>query len=199
MGPILANRQTLQLIDNWIDDKAFAASFFNYGVPDFIKAVINKPIGDAVTYTDLMLLIAKKYFEKVNYLEIGVSVGKNFFQLLKALQDAGLTGFDIEEINPVLEKQLAFTGKEEWATPKKSIKKNSSSLKFYEYGDKKVSYLSADVWDEQSWAKLKGNKYNIVFSDALGIQLQKPSFSNSRCLRNMRCWTIGLLLYGTIW
>src|SRR5579872_3201880 len=59
-GPAKVNRQTLLQIDDWIDDQAFAASFFNYGVPDPIKAVINKPIGQAITYTDLMLLIATK-------------------------------------------------------------------------------------------------------------------------------------------
>ena len=83
-APVRANRQALELIGNWIDDKAFAASWFNYGVPDFIKAVINQPIGDALTYTDLMLRIAEKYFNQVNYLEIGVSVGKNFFQIGRA-------------------------------------------------------------------------------------------------------------------
>src|ERR1700761_5752801 len=165
--PIRINRESLTLVDNWIDDPAFAASFFNYGVPDFIKAVINKPIGDATTYTDLMLLIAKKYFQKVNYLEIGVSVGKNFFQLLRSLPNADLTGFDIEEINPVLERQLSFREKTEWPTPAKSIKKNSSSLKTYAAGNKKIAYLSADVWDEASWERLQGNKFNIVFSDAL--------------------------------
>jgi hypothetical protein len=166
-GPVKINRQTLQLVDNWIDDKAFAASVFNYGVPDFIKQVINKPIGDTVTYTDLMTRIAKKYFDHVNYLEIGVSVGKNFFQLLKALDRASLTGFDIEEINPVLGHQLSFLQKSEWPTPRGSVKKKNSSLNTYTAGDKNVAYLSADVWDEASWEKLKGNKYNIVFSDAL--------------------------------
>jgi hypothetical protein len=166
-GPVNTNRESLALIDDWIDEKAFAASFFQYGVPDFIKAVINKPIGGSVTYTDLMLLIAKKYFEQVNYLEIGVSVGKNFFQLMRSLPKAGLTGFDIEEINPVLERQLRFANKKEWATPRSSIKKNNSSLKTYSFGDQKVAYLSADVWDEASWEKLQGQKFNIVFSDAL--------------------------------
>jgi hypothetical protein len=166
-GPVNTNRETLALIDDWIDEKAFAASFFQYGVPDFIKAVINKPIGGSVTYTDLMLLIAKKYFEQVNYLEIGVSVGKNFFQLLRSLPKASLTGFDIEEINPVLERQLRFADKKEWATPRGSIKKNNSSLKTYSFGEKKVAYLSADVWDEGSWEKLQGQKFNMVFSDAL--------------------------------
>ena len=27
--------------------------------------------------------------------------------------------------------------------------------------------MSADVWDENSWARLKGQKFNMVFSDAL--------------------------------
>ena len=166
-GLVKINRETLQQIDNWIDDKAFAASWFNYGVPDFIKAVINKPIGDELTYTDLMLRVAEKYFDRVNYLEIGVSVGKNFFQLLRALPRAELTGFDIEEINPVLERQLQPVDKKEWATPAKSIKKQLSSLKTYSFGDKKVAYLSADVWDEASWERLQGQKFNIVFSDAL--------------------------------
>jgi hypothetical protein len=166
-GPVRINRQTLQQIDNWIDDNAFAASWFNYGVPDFIKAVINKPIGDALTYTDLMQRIAERYFARVNYLEIGVSVGKNFFQLLRSLPKASLTGFDIEEINPVLERQLQTVDKKEWPTPGKSIKKQPSSLKTYTYGDKKVAYLSADVWDEASWERLQGQKFNLVFSDAL--------------------------------
>src|ERR1700734_549439 len=112
-GPVSINRESLTLIDDWIDEKAFASSFFQYGVPPFIKEVINKPIGEAVTYTDLMLLIAKKYFGQVNYLEIGVSVGKNFFQLLRSFPNAHLTGFDIEEINPVLERQLRFSDKKE--------------------------------------------------------------------------------------
>ncbi len=195
-GPVKINRQTLQLIDSWIDDKAFTASFFNYGVPDFIKLVINKPVGEAVTYTDLMALIAKKYFEQVNYLEIGVSVGKNFFQLLRALDRASLTGFDIEEINPVLERQLSFLQKSEWPTPRGSVKKNNSSLKTYTAGDKNVAYLSADVWDEASWEKLQGSKYNIVFSDAL--HTPKPSCSNSRCWKNTACWMTVSLSFGTI-
>ena len=166
-GPIRTNRSSLGLIDNWIDEGAFARSYFQYGVPGFLKPLINKPIDDSPTYTDLMTFIAKKYFEEINYLEIGVSVGKNFFQMLHGLQNARLTGFDIEEINPIIEKKLLAGARTEWATPAGSIKKNASSLKTYTFGDKKVNYLSADVWDTNSWAKLEGNKYNIVFSDAL--------------------------------
>lgn len=166
-GPVRTNRQSLQLIDNWMDEEAFSRSYFQYGVPGFLKPLINKPIDDSPTYTDLMTFIAKKYFEQVNYLEIGVSVGKNFWQMLQALQQATLTAFDIEEINPVLEKKLQAGPHTQWATQAGSIKKNASSLRTYTFRDKKVNYLSADVWDSNSWARLEGNKYNIVFSDAL--------------------------------
>src|SRR5258708_4318021 len=166
-GPTRTNRHSLQLIDNWIDEEAFARSYFQYGVPPFLKPLINKPIDDSPTYTDLMTFIAQKYFEKINYLEIGVSVGKNFFQLLHSLQNAQLTAFDIEEINPVIEQRLGAGARSEWATPAGSIKKNNSSLKTYTFGEKQVNYLSADVWDSNSWAKMEGSKFNLVFSDAL--------------------------------
>lgn len=164
---IAEDRDALSMIGNWIDDPAFDRSFFQYGVPDFIKIHINKPINKSVTYTDLMIYILKKHFQKINYLEIGVSVGKNFFQLLENIENATFTGFDIEEITPVLEKRLSFKEKSEWQTPEKSIKKTKSSLKKFDYKGQQVNYLCADVWDENSWSKLEGNKYNLVFSDAL--------------------------------
>jgi len=164
---VQANRASLDLVDNWIDDAAMASSFFQYGVPEFLKKDINKPVGDKLTYTDLLLYLGKKYFDRINYLEIGVSVGKNFFQLLNALDNARFTGFDIEEINPVIEKKLDLRNKSEWETMPGSIKKNASSFKEYKYGDKEVCYLSADVWDSNSWARLQGQRFNLVFSDAL--------------------------------
>lgn len=164
---IQMNRQSLKLIDTWIDDEAFKNSWFNYGVPDYIKDKINKPINDDITYTDLMLFLSKNFFEKLNYLEIGVSVGKNFFQVLNAPGDARLTCFDIEEINPIIERKLTFNHIVEWETPANSIKKSKSSLKTYTFNRSEVKYLCADVWDENSWSKLKDSRFNLVFSDAL--------------------------------
>ena len=164
---ILPNRESLDQIENWIDEEAFQKSWFKYGVPDFIKAEINKKINNRPTYTDLMLAISRKYFQKLNYLEIGVSVGKNFFQLLNAHIESDFTGFDIENINPVLERKMELTAKEEWETPPGSIKKSPSYLNAYSYKGNAVKYLCADVWDENSWSKLEGNKYNFIFSDAL--------------------------------
>jgi len=164
---IVANRATLAHISNWIDEKAFADSCFSYGVPEFIRKHINKPLNDDLTYTDLMVFLTKKYFSSPQYLEIGVSVGKNFFQMLNAGVPGKYVGFDIEEINPVLEKELHLRSKKEWEGLEGSIKKTRPSLKSYDFKGLDVQYMSADVWDKQSWAKLKGNSFNIIFSDAL--------------------------------
>ncbi len=161
------NRQTLRRIDNWIDEAAFNKSFFNYGVPDFIKNDINKPVGDELTYTDIMTFLAKKHFAEINYLEIGVSVGKNFFQIINAFEKANMVGFDIEEINPILERELQLLSKKEWNTKSGSLKTNKSSIKEFSYKSNKVAYVSGDVWDEGSWRQLKENKFNLIFSDAL--------------------------------
>lgn len=163
----IENRNTLKLIDNWIDDKAFKNSFFNYGVPDFIKVHLNKPIDETLTYTDYLLFMGKKYFKDFNYLEIGVSVGKNFYQMINGVNNAQFTGFDIEEINPIIKNKLDLINKIEWETLGESLKTNKSSLSTYSKIGKKVNYLSADIWDSYSWSKLTGNKFNIIFSDAL--------------------------------
>ena len=59
---IRKNRDTLELVDNWIDEESFRKSWFQYGVPDFIRDDINKKIDDNQTYTDIMLVIARIFF-----------------------------------------------------------------------------------------------------------------------------------------
>lgn len=161
------NRENLSLIPDWIDKEAFSNSCFNYGVPDFIQKEINKPLNKDYTYTDLMNFLARKHYQEINYLEIGVSVGKNFFQLVNGISRGKFTGFDIEEINPILEKEYTFSNADFWKTKNDSIKKSDSSYKTYQLNNKQIHYMCADVWDENSWKKLEGNKYNLIFSDAL--------------------------------
>lgn len=164
---IKKNREVLAEIPDWIDQNAFQNSCFDYGVPPYIRNEINKPLNEELTYTDLMIALANRHFETLNYLEIGVSVGKNFYQILRAVPQGNFTGFDIEEIHPVLARKLSFEGEEHWQTPQTSIKKNDSSLKRFFYEQNRVEYLCGDVWDENSWKKLAGKQYNLIFSDAL--------------------------------
>lgn len=161
------NRKLLSNVVTWIDDEAFNKSFFQYGVPDYIKTELNKIINNESTYSDYIVFFGRKYFTKVNYFEIGVSVGKNFYQVINGIKVGQFTGFDIEEINPILESKLELTKKNDWQTISNSIKKNNSSFAEYNFQGNKVNYMAADVWDENSWKYLEGNKFNILFSDAL--------------------------------
>jgi hypothetical protein len=160
------NRQALGNVTNWIDEKCMQMSYYKYGVPDSIKNLINLEIGDEITYTDLLSYYSKELSE-VNYLELGVSVGKNFIQLATQFENSKLTGFDIENINKPLEDNFIFNTQTEWPTMKGSLRTENSSLSSYKFGSNTIDYLAGDIWDEVSWSKLKGEKFNIIFSDAL--------------------------------
>lgn len=164
---IKRNRNSLATINDWIDNDSLIKSWYNYGIPDYIRSKINRKINSELTYSDLILFLSETYFDEINYLEIGVSVGKNFFQIINGLDKGKFTGFDIEEINPLIQSKFEFICKFEWQTSGKSIKKSNSSLSTYCINGNKVKYLSADVLDENSWQKLFGEKFNIIFSDAL--------------------------------
>ena len=168
LAKVIAENRTIQSkVSNWIDKEAFKNSCFNYGVPDFIEVVLNKELNNDPTYTDIMKALVYKHFGQLNYLEIGVSVGKNFHQMMNIEVPASITGFDIEEINPILKNILTEKEKITWSTPSKSIKKTDSSLTSFYHQSTPVEYLCADVWDTNSWQKLENRKFNLIFSDAL--------------------------------
>jgi hypothetical protein len=171
IAPVIKNnRQTLKNIPKWIDDDIYDNAIYFYGVPKRVKHILDSDVGNDLTYSDVMLYLSQKLKKKINYLEMGVSVGKNFYQVLNYLKNSQLVGFDIENINPVLEKLLT-EGKtaEQWNTIEKSMKKDLSSKKTYKYpsNNNSVQYISGDVWDENSWKRLEGNKFNMIFSDAV--------------------------------
>ena len=78
------NRQTLNSVKNWINrtDWETPQSIFNYGLPDSIYHLINLPIDENITEVDIICKYLTE-FPKVNYLEIGVSVGKTFYQIIQ--------------------------------------------------------------------------------------------------------------------
>ncbi|RYE51051.1 MAG: hypothetical protein EOP48_18780 [Sphingobacteriales bacterium] len=164
---ITKNRHTLSTIENWLPEEVAARSYFNYGVPPQIKDLINLDVGSEMTYTDLIAYFSR-HFASINYLELGVSIGKNFLQLSNVLKESKMTGFDIENINPVLESHFNFDSQIIWDTIESSIRKEKSSARTYhDVNQNRIKYLAADIWDESSWSKLKGEKFNIIFSDAL--------------------------------
>jgi hypothetical protein len=162
------NRAVLAKIPNWIQDTDYEASIFHYGLPRQIRPFINRSIGEEMTYSDLIAYMARALKAPVRYFELGVSVGKNFFQMLHQLKGADIVGFDIEDINPALERVLEKRSSVEWDTMAESLRKRSSRLTEYAFAanDNRVRYLAGDVFDEASWQRLAGEKFNLVFSDA---------------------------------
>ena len=160
------NRNSLKEIPTWISQSAFDNSYYNYGVPENIKSLLDLEIGNEMTYSDVIMYYSTS-IKKVNYLELGVSVGKNFFQMANGFNNASLTGFDIENIHPSLQSRFTFIEKRTWEGKADSLRKESSSLSNYSFKTNSVSYMAGDIWDERCWAELEGKKFNVIFSDAL--------------------------------
>lgn len=168
------NRKTLAGVEKWFDPQADAASQFGYGVPDRLRKQLDRPVGSQPTVPDLIGNLSAALKTPLNYLEIGVSVGKNFLQQLRATTspDAAqrtLTGFDIEEMHPNLTSRLQETACDRWDPAADSLKRGANSLRtFHDPGQGgTVRYLAGDVFDESCWRRLQGRPFNFIFSDAL--------------------------------
>jgi hypothetical protein len=161
------NRAVLKCVDNWIDETSFRTSVFEYGIEDVARRTINKPLSLEANLTDLVSYAAART-KDLRYLEIGVSVGKTFWQIMNIASNASLTGYDIEELNPVLRKRLMHLSSRQVEGPSSEIKRAPAHLDRFEYLERsnRVNYLSADVHDANAWKMLSGDKYNLLFSDA---------------------------------
>ena len=90
---IKKNRKYLKTIDTFLSKKQFSLN--DYGIPKDLYNYLDKPINFYPTYTDLLIFISnylKK--DKLNYLEIGVSVMKNYFQIANQFTNSKIFGFD---------------------------------------------------------------------------------------------------------
>ncbi len=152
----------------WFDPAADARSEFEYGVPATSRQLLSRPVGSQPTVPDLIGHLAEPLGAKLNYLEIGVSVGKNFYQLLRAGRNRTLTGFDIEEIHPNISSHLTALGGTKWPSSPNALKRSPSSLTEYwdPVGGNRVWYVAGDVFDDSCWARLEGRRFNFIFSDA---------------------------------
>ncbi len=85
----------------WITKERWNNSGDKYGLPFFCFDRINEPLTDEVSYSDIIVYLLKQYNCK-EYLEIGISVLKNLFQVAHNT-DVKIMGFDINEINSDVE------------------------------------------------------------------------------------------------
>lgn len=162
------NRKFLNSIASWIHDEDYNKSIFQYGLPAHLRHLIDMPMTEETTYSDVISCAANGRGAQLKYLELGVSVGKNVSQIISQAQNAEITCFDIENTNPVLREMLTYVSEDTWPTSTSSARKEVSRLTEYR-SDKNgnmIYYLAGDIFDEQAWARLRGRKFNVIFSDA---------------------------------
>jgi hypothetical protein len=155
---VQSNRALLAGFGPWIDVEAMQRSKFSYGLSPDWAAAMAREISTKTTYSDLLCYAAAQT-PKTAYLEIGVSVGKNFWQVLNHVIGGELVAMDIEEINPPLRNKLSVVAASEAPAPR---------LDRYRFDARSndVCYCTGDVFDPALWDKLAGRKFNLVFSDA---------------------------------
>ena len=135
----------------------------NYGIPQNIYKVIDEPIDENITYTDLIAFLLKTINKQssINYLEIGVSVMKNVMQIDNSLRGANLTIYDINKIVPKFESRF--------------VAKEDTNNKVFEsiLGKNKIVYFQGDVFnrkDQNQFNSYVKENFNFVFSDAMHTQ-----------------------------
>ena len=171
------NRKTLNSVSNWIErpDWEIPNSLFNYGLPDYIYHLINKPISNEITEADLICkyILDLSKNANIHYLEIGVSVGKTFYQIINFAKSHlventfTLSCLDIEKINPSFEKLLQGNKTvEKIPANTDNISLRKSEYNYITNWDNIVYYFESDEFDKNIW-KYMNRKYNLIFSDAL--------------------------------
>ena len=171
-----ANRATLDRVGDWIDEASLTGSLWRYGVPEqwntkrqgLGRTGLNETEMEP-TYSDLICFMLKE-LERPSYLEIGVSVGKNFLQVIERNPDAEIVGLDVERPNPRLVAQLdgdevTFTGP---TTPAETLSGEPAqvTLKHHRLNGR-VIYVEGDQFADQTWESLKERKFNFIFSDGV--------------------------------
>jgi len=168
------NRQTQRAVSEWMSTRVLDNSLWRYGIPrnDLLER-LNR-VDREITYTDVLSFLST-FLIRPRYLEIGVSAGKNFYQMSKQLHDALLVGLDIEDISPVLEG-LYTHGRSVWKSADvypfvrydgQTVGREFSLTEYSQpENGNRVLYLSGNKFESQLWKSLSGMSFNLVFSDA---------------------------------
>jgi hypothetical protein len=139
---------------------------------------MDREISPELTEADLLCSFMAEFAEKsipLRYLEIGVSVGKTFYQVVKFarehLRDHTIHCLDIEKVNPTLKKLLdGAMGREAECSglpcqPRKESMRQDDQNVILRWNHGEIVYFEADEFDNDIWNAM-GPKYNIIFSDA---------------------------------
>lgn len=137
MDEIIYKNRKVCLNKKWVTKEVWEQSIDKYGLPDFCFEEINKPLSNKISYADVLVYIANTCDIK-EYLEIGVSVLKTFYQMACNTK-CNLIAYDVNPINPCIKIPREYK---------------------YIQGD----VLIKDDWDK---LRVLGIKHDLIFSDAL--------------------------------
>ena len=154
---IKENRKFLNSIDTFITSKDYEKN--DYGIPGNIFKNIDKPINNKPTYSDLIIFLTGCFNKKnINYLEIGVSVMKNFMQINNHLKEATLVAYDINEIVNTFSRNYK---KSNYSNKNLFLSELNNNTLYYYQGD----VLSLD--DTKDFSNTLNLKYDFIMSDAM--------------------------------
>ena len=153
---IKENRKYLNSIDTFITPEEYEKN--DYGIPGNIFKNIDKPINNNPTYSDLIIyLITRLNKKNVNYLEIGVSVMKNFMQINNYLKESTLVAYDINQIVNTFSTNFKKSN-----NLNKVLSQSDQSNKLYYYQGDVLS-----VNDTSDFSRTLNLKYDFIMSDAM--------------------------------
>ena len=105
---VAKNRMSLNTVDSFIDLETRSTSKDFYGLPLRALKHIDSMYNNYPTYSDLILYLLNSFSSPTKYVEIGVSVLKNLFLISSGKTGLKIFAYDINKINPVLEKYFIF-------------------------------------------------------------------------------------------
>ena len=155
---ITLNRRNISNIEYFINIEDYKNSNDYYGLPKNILKKIDRPINNFPTYSDLiskLFQLLKKNVENINYIEIGVSVLKNFYTIAMISQSNNLFAFDINDINQTISKKFKLVNK-------------TNKIQNFTFNENKITYFKGDVFYKNDLENFKTmfKKANFIFSDA---------------------------------
>lgn len=134
----------------------------DYGMSKSIFININKPIKEFPTYSDI-LQFSSQFLNKnfFNYLEIGTSVMKNFYQMDNYFHNSKLIAYDINPIPNKYKKNYVEYG---------FLDNRNICNCYISHTKNELYYFKGSVLeisDSKLFKKYFPDKFDIVFSDAL--------------------------------
>ena len=163
------NRSLLRSMDTWIDENALSRSPFHYGLLDFHREAINEIPFD-MNLTDIICCLASNTAD-LSYLEIGVSIGRNLWQVLHTCKNSSLIGYDMDNLYPVIRNRLCSVSLEVIETSHVSVRTDPPQKECFTHSKtgNTITMISGDEFDKDLWNLMSEHKFNLVFSDAMHV------------------------------